>query len=225
MTKRVLEVDRALDVIAQHLRGSLSPGKEFSGVIAPYEGDVEVEITVRVRNRVSLTKTAKYREYAMLRWQLDRSHDHCWHSVKNRSPWSRGGTTTCSGKVTSAVVHRTHSCFVEGPMRPGEHRGLIEGRFYEFVCSHHADQNGPDVIAVVKLDKTALDHQRRKRRAHDDERQARERAEERALEAEVRALDDGALAQRLAEFVAAHQWGREDICTREQKRRAGGGRL
>lgn len=217
MAKRVLDVDRALDVIVQHLRGSLSAGKEFSGVVSPYGEDVDVEISIRVKPHVSLRQTARWRANAMALLAAEGWRDRCPHTVRSRGR-SFSPTTSCSGKVTAAIVYRAHE-WEEGPMRPDENRRFMPAERIHFACAHHEDVNDQDVLGVVRLEKNALRLIRVERERTEAERAARARAKERELEAEVKTYSDGDLRARFNEAVAAHQWGLEDICDREMRRR------
>lgn len=213
------KIDAALVTLAGAFGKALQPG-EITGTLVDQDGEFEVEVVLRVRRRVSMTQTARLRARAMAVFQLERYYDHCPRSVANRSPWrtSTSKTTCCSGKVSAAIVRRIRE-WEDGPLQPGEARRLVDGERFEFVCSRHADANEADVLAVVRLEQSHLRTIRSKRARQDDEARARERAKERALEAELPTLSDDVLAARLADAIAAHEWGVEDACLREQRRR------
>lgn len=213
------EIGDALDVIAHKFGTSIHAGAEVHGRLIDYGGDLEVEVMLRVKRRVSLSQNTRYRERAMALLATEGWHDRCPHWVKARGPFRK--ERQCSGKVTTVIVRNGYGDMV-GPIRPGEYRHQVPTERFEFVCSHHADVNAPDVLAIVRLDQAALRALRAKRQREADERAARERARERELEAEVRTLSDVDLARRLAEFVSTHAWDSEDICLREQRRRKQG---
>lgn len=217
---RSSRVAAALDVIIAELRGSaLSSDGTSEPLNSAPARDVELEITVRVKNRVERSDVARYRAQAMVLFAEHAWNDHCPESVRNRNPWTGSKTKSCSGKVTTVVVMRGY-VDETGPVQEGKYRRQVLGERYRFVCNHHADVTGPDVLAVIRLDQVALKHLRTKRANESAERAARARAAERALEAEVTAMSDSQLQERLAAARKADEWGSEDICNREIRRRA-----
>lgn len=220
MTKKSANrVADALGTVAAELRGAIVAGQDISGVL--HTDDLEVEITMRVKRRTSCSQSARYARRALALLEIEGWRDNCPRSVPNRSPWRSASsrTTSCSGKVSAAIVYR-HSEWEEGPLRPGEHRALIACERFVFVCRHHEDVNGSDVLAVVRLEKNALRNLRTKRERETAERRAIAATKERALEAEVSALSDTDLSHRLSAAISADDWTAEDICAREQRRRA-----
>ena len=219
MRKGTSRVQAALDVIVAELRGSMRAGAEFSGTLDANDG-LEVEVTVRVRRSVSTSAASRYRKHAMALFEAHSWNDRCPAIVKNRGPWAVSKTTGCSGRVTTVIVRRGYDDEV-GPMRPDERRRLVPGERYHFVCNHHADVAGdPDVLAVVKLEQSALRTLRAKRERESEERRARDREAERKLEAEVATLSEAELRARLEAAKAAGMWGAEDAIGCELRRRA-----
>lgn len=218
MTRNGAKIDAALEVIAAAFNRSIQPG-EITGTLVDQGGDLEVEVTLRVKRRVTMGQGARIRARAMAMLAIEPWRDRCPKTVKNRGPFAISKHKGCSNKVAAVIVCRGYEDEV-GPLRPGEHRRMLPSERLHFVCSHHAEASGPDVIAVVTLEKTHLRTLRAKRQRESDEHAARERQKERELEAELRTLSDEDLRRRLGEFVASHRWGAEDACDRELRRRA-----
>lgn len=211
------KIDAALATIAAAFSRKIQPG-EITGTLVDQAGELEVEVTLVVKRRVSPANADRIRARAMVLLAAEPWRDRCPATVKNRGPWAISKHKGCSNKVSAVVVCSGYEDMV-GPLRPGEHRRMLPSERLHFVCSHHSDASGPDVLAVVRLEASALRSLRAKRQREADERAARERMKERNLEAELRELSDDDLARRLAEFIASHEWGSEDACLREQRRR------
>ncbi len=210
------KVDAALGTIACAFGKTIQPG-EVTGTLIDDSGELEVEVILRVKRRVSMSESARLRARAMTLLAAEPWRDRCPATVKNRGPWAISKSKPCGNKVAVVVVCNGYDDMC-GPLRPGEYRRQVPTERYHFTCAHHADSFA-DVLAVVRLEQHALRTLRSKRQAESDARAAAERTKERDLEAEVRTLSDGDLARRLAEFMAAHAWGSEDVCLREQRRR------
>lgn len=145
-----------VDGLADQLRGALTPGASFEGVLTV--DDLDVEITVRVRRAVSREQAVNHRDAALELLSTEGWRDRCAAYVKDRSPWrSIKGTTQCSKPVTTVVAFKAYD-------------GTVA---YSFRCSCHVDDHGRDarsVLATVSLSQPALKVTRAKRRREQEER-------------------------------------------------------
>lgn len=163
-----------VDTLAAAFGGRLEAGAEFGGELIA--GDLVVEVSVRVRRRVTRDDARAHREGALafLRGHAGRvKHCGCW--LKGR----RSGQ--CQGRVVAAVVCSGTS---------GEKTS------YTFICGRHRESHGIDarhILAVVVLDESDL-APIRKQAADEDAAYVRRELERnaKALEAALPAFADPA---------------------------------
>jgi hypothetical protein len=121
--------------------GTFRPGLEQRGTIITGDGELAIEITIRVRRHAGAGKLRDWRAEALAflrgRPELVR---HCGVNIEKRSSWGgRGYVDSCKGRIVAAVI--------DG------------GGVYRFVCSRHREKHGLDLsrlLAVIELTPSEL---------------------------------------------------------------------
>jgi hypothetical protein len=165
---------RLLQELAAWQGRSLEPGDDRRGVIVT--GELEVELSVRVRRRVLPETAQDYRAAALKRLEekpyLVR---HCGCHVMAKSSWGGRRQRDCKGRVTAVVVYRP--------------AGSPSGVEFVFVCSKHREAHGVDatrVLGLVELPPPALADTIRRADAQQAQRDAEYRVEQEQREREYR---------------------------------------
>lgn len=132
---RPQQVQRALEVLAQHFGTELGHGRDFTGRVRMECLDVEID--VRPRNVVDRRAVEQFRREAVdhfARWG-----GGCAEYVRDRHAWSPGSTRRCRQPVVAAIVR--HGRFDKNV------------RCYSYCCKTHLDAEsaGSTVIGVLRL--------------------------------------------------------------------------
>lgn len=121
--------------------GTFRPGLERQGTIITGDGQLAVEVTIRVRRHTGAGELRVHRDeiLAVLRYNPNLVR-HCGVNIEKRSKWGGSGyVDSCKGRIVAAVV--------DG------------GGVYRFVCSRHRQKHGLDlsrVLAVIELTPSEL---------------------------------------------------------------------
>jgi hypothetical protein len=170
MKPRESQLAAALQELAP--RGYFKVGQELTRTIE--DGDLELEVVVRVRRRAQADQIAVWRAAALEQGGCIKdgrpAHTHvgygCEVHTKRKGLFGKG-SDRCRGKVVAAVVVDT----------------TFTGPRFVFVCGRHRERHGVDpslIGAVLELPPRLLDPLRAEHARLRREREAREDALERA---------------------------------------------
>jgi hypothetical protein len=171
MSRRWNDSDLVDALLERLTHRGLRPGETATGAIAA--GDLELEVTIKVRRMVAADQQAAYREFALAEIERpDRMSVRCCRRVTRRGAFSY--ETDCSKRVVAAVLLRPWST----EQTPSVH----------LVCTAHRESHGfkPEaVVAIVDFPPARLDAAKRKADARCEKWRAEERAKERGAEGVV----------------------------------------
>jgi hypothetical protein len=176
---------RLLSDLAAWFGGALDVGDHRHGVLSTE--DLDVEVTVRVRRRVSSDDARRYRDdvLAHLR-QRPGLVRHCGCQVIARSQWLGKKQRDCAGSVVAAIVYRPGSRMTPATSSFVSAAGDLA---FLFVCSAHRTNHGIDashVLATIELPPSSLVEIRQLDKVRQEQRDAEYWAEQQQREADRR---------------------------------------